>query len=172
MHNQFSALSRDVEESSVSSATATDSGQLCPVPPITDVFMLSNCHPVFRATPGRHFLVLGFGAGANLAEEISLMNFDSEFLQKVSETMAYGKSSQEFSGIFKEPIHANFETWVPTLLGAIGKNCYRRHALPSSMLPMLLSTPFMRTAKFPLCFKDDCVYLPDASSNQEDVLAL
>ena len=143
--------------------------QLSTVPPVTDVFMLSNRHLVFRATPGRRFLVLDCGAGANLAGEISLMNFDSEFLSKVSEAIAYGESTQEFSGISKEPIQAKFEAWAPTFLGGIGKNCYRCHVLPGSMLPLLLSTPSMRTAKFLLRFKDNCVYLPDAACDQEDV---
>ena len=90
----------------------------------TEIFMPSHRYLVFKATPERQYLVLDCGAGANLAGEYTSADFENEFQSEMKEAIAYEESHQEFSGISREPIVANFEAWAPTFLGGIGKSWY------------------------------------------------
>ena len=64
-----------------------------------DVYMLSQRHAVYQATPGQHYLVLDCGAGANLAGEITLQKLERDVLDGIGASISYGANPQDFSGI-------------------------------------------------------------------------
>ena len=110
-------------------------------PTVARSHMLSRRHIVYQATPGRHYLVLDCGAGADLAGEVTLLNYQRDCLDALGEQISYAENYHEFSGISQNPLSAPFEAWAPTFPGGIGSVWYRCHSLDGSFLPMLLSTP-------------------------------